>query len=140
MFTVPGWNVSAPIATQIEKPKVKDPNKLGKKALKRKEKQEQQVNAENIGELWDKVVDTKDVKSQPKPTAAPTTAPTTIPTATTDGVEAATDVAPEKKGKKRKRGKSAKEKKEAEEAKAENASGATTEDATAEAADKSTTR
>jgi ribosomal RNA-processing protein 8 len=132
MFTVPGWNVSAPIATQIEKPKVKDPNKLGKKALKRKEKQEQQVNAENIGELWDKVVDTKDAKPQPPPTATPA--------APTDGVEAATDVAPEKKGKKRKRGKSAAQRKEAEDAKAEDASGAAKEDAPAETADNSTTK
>jgi ribosomal RNA-processing protein 8 len=132
MFTVPGWNVSAPIATQIEKPKVKDPNKLGKKALKRKEKQEQQVNAENIGELWDKVVDTKDAKPQPPPTATPA--------APTDGVEAATDVAPEKKGKKRKRGKSAAQRKEAEDAKAEDASSAAKEDAPAEAADNTTTK
>jgi ribosomal RNA-processing protein 8 len=140
MFTVPGWNVSAPITTQIEKPKVKDPNKLGKKALKRKEKQEQQVNAENIGELWDKVVDTKDAKPKSAPTATPTATPIATHIATTDGVEAATDVAPEKKGKKRKRGKSAKEKKEAEDAKAENASGATNGDAPAEAADDSTTK
>jgi ribosomal RNA-processing protein 8 len=130
MFTVPGWNVSAPIATQIEKPKVKDPNKLGKKALKRKEKQEQQVNAENIGELWDKVVDTKDVKPQQPPAAA------------TNGVAETTDGAPEKRGKKRKRGKSNKDKQQAEDgvAKDEDASGASKEDAPAEAADTSATK
>lgn len=102
MFSVPGWNVSAPIATQVEKPKPKDPNKLGKKALKRKEKQEQQANAENIGELWDKVVDGKDATSNPT-----TTAPA-------NGVEEAGDGAQEKRGKKRKRGKSNKDKQAAE--------------------------
>jgi ribosomal RNA-processing protein 8 len=130
MFTVPGWNVSAPIATQVEKPKVKDPNKLGKKALKRKEKQEQQVNAENIGELWDKVVDTKDAKPQPPSTAA------------TKGAEETADAAPEKRGKKRKRGKSNKDKQQAEDsvAKAEDASGVTQDDAPVEAADTSATK
>lgn len=55
MFTVPGWNVSAPIAAQIEQPKPQDPNKLGKKALKRKRAQEeQQVNTEDLGKLWEK--------------------------------------------------------------------------------------
>jgi ribosomal RNA-processing protein 8 len=102
MFSVPGWNVSAPIATQVEKPKPKDPNKLGKKALKRKEKQEQQVNAENIGELWDKVVDTKSAKPQEPPAVAP------------NGTEETGDGAQEKRGKKRKRGKSNKDKAQAE--------------------------
>jgi ribosomal RNA-processing protein 8 len=92
MFTVPGWNVSAPIATQVEKPKPKDPNKLGKKALKRKEKQEVQVNAENIGELWDKVPDPKEAKPQEVPAAA------------SNGAEADGEGAPEVRGKKRKRG------------------------------------
>jgi len=100
MFTVPGWNVSAPIATQVEKPKPKDPNKLGKKALKRKEKQEQQVNADNIGELWDKVVDGKGSVAEEKPATA------------TNGVEETGDGAQEKRGKKRKRGKSSKQKAE----------------------------
>ena len=55
MFAVPGWNVSAAIATQTEVPKPKDPNKLGKKAQKRKLRQEeQQVNAENFVEQWER--------------------------------------------------------------------------------------
>ncbi|KAF1913419.1 methyltransferase-domain-containing protein [Ampelomyces quisqualis] len=111
MFSVPGWNVSAPIATQIEKPKAKNPDKLGKKALKRKEKQEQQVNAENIGELWDKVVDTQYEKSQEASTTA------------TNGIEETGDGAQEKRGKKRKRGKSNKDKKPAEDAPGEGTDG-----------------
>jgi ribosomal RNA-processing protein 8 len=128
MFSVPGWNVSAPIATQIEKPKPKDPNKLGKKALKRKEKQEQQVNAENIGELWDNVVDGKNAK------------PEETPAAVTNGVEETGEGAPEKRGKKRKRGKSNKAKQEAEDGatKTDDASAPTEKDAPAAAAEIST--
>ncbi|KAF2029741.1 hypothetical protein EK21DRAFT_100964 [Setomelanomma holmii] len=99
MFSVPGWNVSAPIAIQVEKPKPKDPNKLGKKALKRKEKQEQQVNAENIGELWDKVTHGNAANVQA--------------VVTQNGVEETGDNAQEKRGKKRKRGKSNKDKSQA---------------------------
>ncbi|KAF1923076.1 uncharacterized protein M421DRAFT_76276 [Didymella exigua CBS 183.55] len=55
MFTVPGWNVSAPIAAQVAQAKPQDPNKLGKKAQKRKRAQEeQQVNTEDLGKLWEK--------------------------------------------------------------------------------------
>jgi ribosomal RNA-processing protein 8 len=108
MFTVPGWNVSAPIASQAEQPKAKNPNKQGKKALKRKEKQEQQANAENLGELWDKVLEAKDLKPQEETSAAPAAAST----AAAEGVEATGEDAQEKRGKKRKRGKSAKQKAE----------------------------
>jgi ribosomal RNA-processing protein 8 len=127
MFTVPGWNVSAPIATQVEKPKPKDPNKLGKKALKRKEKQEQQVNAENIGELWDKVVDNKSEKPQETPAAS-------------NGVEETGDGAQEKRGKKRKRGKSNKDKAQAEDsaAKTDDAVPAAKQESQAQVADVST--
>lgn len=56
MFSVPGWNVSATLATQVEKPKQQDPEKQGKKAKKRKQKQQEQVNEGNVGELWDRVI------------------------------------------------------------------------------------
>jgi ribosomal RNA-processing protein 8 len=56
MFSVPGWNVSAPLATQIEKPKPQDPSKQGKKAQKRKRQQEEQIDAGNVGEYWNRVV------------------------------------------------------------------------------------
>ncbi|KAH5356816.1 ribosomal RNA-processing protein 8 [Parastagonospora nodorum] len=125
MFTVPGWNVSAPIATQVEKPKPKDPNKLGKKALKRKEKQEQQVNAENIGELWDKVVDGKGSVVEEKPATA------------TNGVEETGDGAQEKRGKKRKRGKSSKQKAEEAASRENDDSIATEKDASVKAPDAS---
>ncbi|KAH5323958.1 ribosomal RNA-processing protein 8 [Parastagonospora nodorum] len=125
MFTVPGWNVSAPIATQVEKPKPKDPNKLGKKALKRKEKQEQQVNAENIGELWDKVVDGKGPVVEDKPATA------------TNGVEETGDGAQEKRGKKRKRGKSSKQKAEEAASKENDDSIATDKDASVKTPDAS---
>ncbi|KAL5113370.1 25S rRNA (adenine645-N1)-methyltransferase [Pleosporales sp. CAS-2024a] len=100
MFAVPGWNVSAPIATQVERPKAKDGNKLGKKALKRKrkEKQEQHVNAENIEEVWDRVVvGGKGRRAEGK----------SVPTAEETGDD---EGAQEKRGKKRKRGKSSKDK------------------------------
>lgn len=63
MFSVPGWNVSAPLATQVEKAKVKDAVP-GKKAQKRKQKQQQkqqehQVDEKNVGDLWEKVVEGK---------------------------------------------------------------------------------
>lgn len=102
MFAVPGWNITAPIATQVEQPKPKDPNKLGKKAQKRKEKQELQVNAENIGEYWDKVVDKK-IDKQSDSIALKQ-----------DGTEPAGEDAQEQRGKKRKRGKRKKAENEAE--------------------------
>ncbi|KAF2847083.1 hypothetical protein T440DRAFT_471399 [Plenodomus tracheiphilus IPT5] len=108
MFAVPGWNVSAPIKAQVETPKPKDPNKLGKKALKRKEKQEVKVNTENIGEYWEKAVETVDAKPTEAPKAAPKVqeAPKSDTNAaiSTDA-EIAGDGATEKRGKKRKRGK-----------------------------------
>ncbi|KAI8938531.1 hypothetical protein NX059_004417 [Plenodomus lindquistii] len=112
MFAVPGWNVSAPIKAQTETPKPKDPNKLGKKAMKRKEKQEVKVNTENIGEYWDKAIET--VNSKPieasKPTPKVQEAPKTATngTATTEAeaeAEVAGEGTAEKRGKKRKRGK-----------------------------------
>lgn len=59
MFSVPGWNVSAKLATQTEKPKAQDSKKEGKKAKKRKQKQEEQVNNDNVGDLWNKVIEGK---------------------------------------------------------------------------------
>lgn len=98
MFAVPGWNVSAPIKAQIETPKPKDPNKLGKKALKRKQKQEEQVNAENLVEHWQKVADSGLATSEDKDQAAPKSVKG-------NDVEATDDATQEKRGKKRKRGK-----------------------------------
>ncbi|KAL6711050.1 25S rRNA (adenine645-N1)-methyltransferase [Coniothyrium glycines] len=98
MFAVPGWNVSAPIKAQVQAPKPKDPNKLGKKALKRKQKQEDQVNAENLVEHWDKVANGGAPSLEEKPKAK-TDAPATI------GAEGAGAATEEKRGKKRKRGK-----------------------------------
>lgn len=99
MFSVPGWNVSAPIKTQVEQPKPKDPNKQGKKAQKRKEKQEEQeVNADNVGELWYKVTSSKEEM------------PLVSPPVAQDGAEDTAAGAQEKRGKKRKRGKSNKDK------------------------------
>jgi ribosomal RNA-processing protein 8 len=64
MFSVPGWNLSAPLATQIAKPKPKNPDHEGKKSKKRKRKRElaeqEQVNDDNIDELWGKVVEGKE--------------------------------------------------------------------------------
>ncbi|KAH7121270.1 ribosomal RNA-processing protein 8 [Dendryphion nanum] len=66
MFAVPGWNVSAPLATQIEKAKPKDAPE-GKKSQKRKRKQqEQQVDEGNVGEYWDRVIEGKDTKEKEK--------------------------------------------------------------------------
>ncbi|KAL1592264.1 25S rRNA (adenine645-N1)-methyltransferase [Paraconiothyrium brasiliense] len=66
MFSVPGWNVSANLATQIETPKPQDPEKQGKKAKKKKQKQEEQVNEANVGELWDRVIEGKTPKAPEK--------------------------------------------------------------------------
>lgn len=62
MFSVPGWNLSAPLATQIEKPKPRDPSKEGKKAKKRRKKQEEQIDEGNVGEYWEKIVGGKQVE------------------------------------------------------------------------------
>lgn len=57
MFSVPGWNLSATVATQVEKPKAPNPNKEGKKAKKRRQKQEEeQIDDQNVGEYWAKIV------------------------------------------------------------------------------------
>ncbi|KAJ4360008.1 25S rRNA (adenine645-N1)-methyltransferase [Didymosphaeria variabile] len=92
MFSVPGWNVSANLATQVEKPKPQDPEKQGKKAKKRKQKQEEQVNEANVGELWDRVIEGKTPKAPGK------TAP-----GKPEGAQAE-EGAQEVRGKKRKRG------------------------------------
>ncbi|KAF2705523.1 hypothetical protein K504DRAFT_460259 [Pleomassaria siparia CBS 279.74] len=58
MFSVPGWNVSAPLTAQIEKPKAKDATSDGKSSKngkKRKRQQEEQITEGNLGELWNKV-------------------------------------------------------------------------------------
>ncbi|KAF3042571.1 25S rRNA (adenine645-N1)-methyltransferase [Didymella keratinophila] len=108
MFSVPGWNVSAPIAAQIEQAKPQDPNKLGKKAQKRKRAQEDaQVNTEDLGKIWEKVEAEKaEAPKTQKPVAAkaqdsdlPARA---LERAAEDDAEAAAEG--EKKSKKRKRG------------------------------------
>lgn len=98
MFSVPGWKVSAPIAAQVERPKTQDPNKLGKKALKRKRVQEeQQVNTEDLGKLWEQT-EVKKVE-QPMENDLPARA---LERAAQDEAEAAAEG--EKTSKKRKRG------------------------------------
>ncbi|KAF1945049.1 hypothetical protein EJ02DRAFT_451886 [Clathrospora elynae] len=113
MFAVPGWNVAAQVKAQTETPKPKDPNKLGKKALKRKEKQEAQVNADNLAEHWDSVANGK--TTQPKEPKEPQE-PKKPQKPEVNGVEAVDEAAQEKRGKKRKRGKAggSKNKKEGE--------------------------
>ncbi|KAF2469644.1 uncharacterized protein BDR25DRAFT_304363 [Lindgomyces ingoldianus] len=57
MFAVPGWNVSAPLATQTETAK---PAPEGKKGKKRKRNtKEMPVNEENIGAYFDGTADTR---------------------------------------------------------------------------------
>jgi len=108
MFAVPGWNVSAPIKAQVEAAKPKDPTKLGKKALKRKEKHEVRVNAENIGEFWEKAVEAVDAKPQaitkPEAKARESHDPVAKGAAAAEA-DAVGEGAVEKRGKKRKRGK-----------------------------------
>lgn len=103
MFSVPGWKVSAPIAAQVEQPKAQDPNKLGKKAQKRKRAQEeQQVNTEDLGKLWEKAEAQKAEAPKaeaPKDSDLPARA---LAIAERDGLEEAAEE--EKKSKKRKRG------------------------------------
>ncbi|KAH6611882.1 methyltransferase-domain-containing protein [Boeremia exigua] len=113
MFTVPGWNVSAPVTAQVEQPRPQDPNKLGKKALKRKRAQEeQQVSTEDFGKLWEKAEAQKEEvqKAAVQPTGAkktPQPADSDLPAralqrAAEDDAEAAAEG--EAKSKKRKRG------------------------------------
>jgi hypothetical protein len=101
MFAVPGWNVAAAVKAQVETPKPKDPNKLGKKAQKRKEKQENEVNAENFVEHWDNVANGKGTKpvETKKPEAkvkVKDTKPVETQKAEANGVEATDDAAEEK--------------------------------------------
>lgn len=112
MFAVPGWNVSAPIQAQVETAGSNDAaknkkKKLGKKALKRKEKQEATVSAENLGEIWDKAVEaghgrleTDKADESRRPAVEKETGVRAEAEAETVG-----DGAVEKRGKKRKRGK-----------------------------------
>ncbi|KAF2201868.1 hypothetical protein GQ43DRAFT_393325 [Delitschia confertaspora ATCC 74209] len=59
MFAVPGWNLSAPLKTQTEDPAAKNNGPEGKKSKKRKreQKKEDDVTGENVGDVWDKVVE-----------------------------------------------------------------------------------
>jgi ribosomal RNA-processing protein 8 len=95
MFSVPGWNVSASLATQVEKPKAPKPNKKDKKK-QQKQKQEEQVNEANVGAMWDKVIEGKVPSAPVKKVKEQQVVPN-------EGVPAG-DGADEKKGKKRKRG------------------------------------
>ncbi|PVI06277.1 hypothetical protein DM02DRAFT_609852, partial [Periconia macrospinosa] len=102
MFSVPGWNLSANIATQVEKPKPQDPSKEGKKAKKRRQKQEEQINEGDVGDFFNKIASGKDdkVNGVKEPVVIGTQAP-------------AGEETQEKRGKKRKR-KSNKDSKEGE--------------------------
>ncbi|KAF1998779.1 hypothetical protein P154DRAFT_523827 [Amniculicola lignicola CBS 123094] len=51
MFAVSGWNISAPLKTQVEVVKPKDPSK---KSKKRKRKAEEQVTEASLNEIWSK--------------------------------------------------------------------------------------
>ncbi|KAF2125214.1 hypothetical protein P153DRAFT_370521 [Dothidotthia symphoricarpi CBS 119687] len=92
MFSVPGWNVSASVATQVEQSKPKDPNKLGKKAQKRQQKPVHDAIGDNLGELLQKAMEEK------TPTLQDVVEPVQ------NEVEATGDATEEKRGKKRKRG------------------------------------
>ncbi|KAF2732989.1 hypothetical protein EJ04DRAFT_544374 [Polyplosphaeria fusca] len=88
MFAVQGWNISAPLKTQAEVPKLKQGE--GKKSQKRKKKQQDQVDEGNVGEYWEKLVEGKSSSGQEQKSGLPDTAP---------GVNGSS----EKRGKKRKR-------------------------------------
>lgn len=90
MFAVPGWNLSAPLATQVEKAKPKDQQGEGKKGKKRKRKQQVQVDEGNVGDFWEKLVGGKD-KSRAEQTDA------------ASRLQPHEDRTSEKQGKKRKR-------------------------------------
>ncbi|KAF2271459.1 uncharacterized protein EI97DRAFT_437831 [Westerdykella ornata] len=95
MFSVPGWNLSATLTTQVEKPKAKDGPPEGKKSKKRRQKREQrqqvEIDAGNVGEYWERVVGGKDNMHR---TNASETSNMAAPNA---------EVMSEKTGKKRKR-------------------------------------
>ncbi|KAF2443079.1 hypothetical protein P171DRAFT_433421 [Karstenula rhodostoma CBS 690.94] len=101
MFTVPGWNVSAKLATQIEKPKPAKAEKKGKKAKKQKQKLEEQVNEGNVGEMWDKVIEGR-VKAPVKTLGKEKEVDKEV--VQKEGVPAAGEGEQETRGKKRKRG------------------------------------
>lgn len=99
MFSVPGWNVSAPLTAQIEKPKVKEAKTNEKKSKKRKRQQDELVNEANVGELWSKVAEGENAGAQEKATVV-------VAKEGEDKVEA---VAPEARKKPRKRSKKKKD-------------------------------
>ena len=91
-----------PIAAQVEKPKPQDPNKLGKKAQKRKRAQEEQVNTEDLGKLWEKAEVQKAEAQKVEATKTSDLPARALERAAEDDAEAAAEG--EKKNKKRKRG------------------------------------
>ncbi|KAF2649108.1 hypothetical protein K491DRAFT_698379 [Lophiostoma macrostomum CBS 122681] len=103
MFSVPGWNLSAPLATQIAKEKPKDPAHEGKKSKKRKRKREaaeqEQVNDGNIGELWGKVIEGKESEKE----KAGTLATGKVAPVKQDGVVAGDAASEEQRDKKRRK-------------------------------------
>jgi ribosomal RNA-processing protein 8 len=62
MFAVPGWNLSAPLKTQVEDPAAKKNAGESKKSKKRKreKKEAEDVNEANVGEIFDKIVAPKE--------------------------------------------------------------------------------
>ena len=91
-----------PIAAQVEKPKPQDPNKLGKKAQKRKRAQEEQVNTEDLGKLWEKAEVQKAEAQKVEATKTSDLPARALERAAEDDAEAAAEG--EKKNTKRKRG------------------------------------
>ncbi|KAF2019247.1 hypothetical protein BU24DRAFT_439479 [Aaosphaeria arxii CBS 175.79] len=93
---IPGWNVSAPLAVQVEKVKPKDPPE-GRKSKKRKRNQQnqeqEQVDQQNVGDYWEKIVEGKDEK--PKDA--------TVPAEEQESKKDVDEDATDKKAKKRKR-------------------------------------
>lgn len=62
MFSVPGWNLSAQLKTQVEDPAAKKSAAEGKKSKKRKREKKgtEDVNEENVGEIFDRIVAQKE--------------------------------------------------------------------------------
>ncbi|KAF2791066.1 hypothetical protein K505DRAFT_327139 [Melanomma pulvis-pyrius CBS 109.77] len=123
MFSVPGWNVSAPLTAQIEKPKVKEAKTNEKKSKKRKRQQDELVNEANVGELWSKVAEEETLAAQEKATVV----------AAKEGEDKVDAVAPEPRKKPRKRSKKKKDTNE-DDAPVDNAAEADKEDITTSAA------
>lgn len=108
MFSVKGWNITAPLATQTEAKPPTDitaPVSEAKSSKKRKRDKDTKVTAENVGELYSKHIEVNKRSKKAKTSGQGEDVTATAPAVTSTAVDGEIGQVPEKKKKRTRRGK-----------------------------------